>query len=570
MNQEAFLTNLPMIEHLLIPPDTKLVLCAASLTPDGVTVDLETTAAEAACPICHGTTSRVHSSYQRTLADVPLTQRPVTIRLHTRRFFCLTATCPRRTLSERLPRLVAPSARRTSRLSAEQRRLGLELSAEAGSRLAQRQGMPVSPDTLLRIARQEPPSHRPTPRVLGVDDFALRKGHVYGTILVDLERHQPVDLLPERTADAFAQWLLDHPGVEVISRDRGIEYVEGATRGAPNAVQVCDRFHLVQNMREVLQTVLEGQQAALQAAQTAPALTPTVEPAFPHHEHAPSAAPPDADPDPTRSLQQRLEHRSQRYDRSTKVRELHADNVGIREMARQMSISRQTVRLFLRAEVFPERGDRRAGRSKLDPFEDYLRARLEAGQTNGLALWRELRDDHGFCGSRSLVMAWIARHRHRIPPEARQRGAQRGRPPALTVPAPATPRRRSARQVAWLLLRPTDELKLEERGLVERLRESCPVVQKAATLALAFLRLVSQRELEMLDPWFQQARNSALPEIERFAAGLTRDGAAVRAALSLPYSNGQVEGQVNRLKLIKRMAYGRAKFDLLRQRVLMA
>lgn len=559
-----------MLEHLLIPPGAKLALYAASITPDGVTIELETTAAEATCPICHGSTSRVHSSYQRTLADLPLTQTPVTIQLHSRRFFCLTPACPRLTFSERLPGFVAPYARRTNRLSAEQRRLGLEIGAESGARLAQRQGMPVSPDTLLRFARREPPTLRPTPRVLGVDDFALRKGHVYGTILVDLERHTPVDLLPERSADAFAQWLLDHPGVEVISRDRGVEYVEGATRGAPNAVQVADRFHLVQNLREMLQTVLEGQQAALQAAQDSPAPEPTPEPASPHQEQVPIPSAPETEPAPTRHLQQSLERRSRRYGRYSEVRELHASGVGIREIAREMGISRQTVRRFLRAEMFPERGDRRAGKSKLDPFVDYLRARLEAGQTNGLALWRELRDEQGFRGSRSLVTAWIARHRHLTLPSARQQVSQRGRRPALTPPVPSTPRRRSARQVAWLLIRPRSELEAEDRVYVERLLEGCPVVQKATTLALAFLGLVRQREAEALEPWFQQARASAIPELERFAAGLERDGPAVRAALTLPYSNGQVEGQVNKLKLVKRMAYGRAKFDLLRQRVLMA
>lgn len=558
-----------MLEHLLIPPGAKLALCAASITPAGVTIEFETTAAEATCPICHGSTSQVHSSYQRTLADLPLTQTPVTIQLHTRRFFCLTQACPRLTFSERLPGFVAPYARRTNRLSAEQRRLGLEIGAEPGARLAQRQGMPVSPDTLLRFARREPPTPRPTPRVLGVDDFALRKGHVYGTILVDLERHTPVDLLPERSADALAQWLLDHPGVEVISRDRGVEYVEGATRGAPNAVQVADRFHLVQNLREMLQTVLEGQQAALQAAQASPAPEPTPEPAQPHQEQVPIPSAPETEPAPTRHLQQSLERRSRRYERYSEVRELHTTGVGIREIARQMGISRQTVRRFLRAEMFPERGDRRAEKSKLDPFVDYLRARLEAGQTNGLALWRELRDEHGFRGSRSLVTAWIARHRHLTPPEARQQVSQRGRRPVLTPPVPSTPRRRSARQVAWLLIRPRNELEAEDRVYAERLLEGCPVVQKATTLALAFLDLVRQREVEALEPWFQQARASAIPELERFAAGLERDGAAVRAALTLPYSNGQVEGQVNKLKLVKRMAYGRAKFDLLRQRVLM-
>jgi transposase len=556
-----------MLEHLLIPSGAKLALCAASITPDGVSIELETTAAEATCPICHGSTSRVHSYYQRTLADLPLTQTAVTIQLHTRRFFCVSASCPRLTFSERLPDLVRPYARRTRRLSAEQRRLGLEIGGEPGARLAQRQGMPVSPDTLLRLARRDPPTPQPTPRVLGVDDFALRKGHVYGTILVDLERHKAVDLLPERSADVLAQWLLDHPGVEVISRDRGVEYVEGASRGAPNAVQVSDRFHLVQNLREMLQAILEGQQAALQAAQVTPTPEPPAEPASSHEE---PVALPKRMPAPTRHLQQAMERRSRRHGRYIKVRELQAAGIGIREIARQTGISRQTVRRFLRAEVFPERGDPRTRKSKLDPFVAYLRARLEAGQTNGIALWRELREHHGFRGSRSLVTAWVARHRHLTPPETRQQGSRRGRPPAQTPPAAPTPRRRSARQVAWLLMQPTNKLEEEDRSYVERLLEVSPTVHKAYTLGLSFLHLVRRRDAEAFDPWLEQAQASAIPELERFAAGLERDGAAVRAALTLSYSNGQVEGQVNKLKLVKRMAYGRAKFDLLRQRVLMA
>jgi hypothetical protein len=235
-----------------------------------------------------------------------------------------------------------------------------------------------------------------------------------------------------------------------------------------------------------------------------------------------------------------------------------------------MGLSRQTVRTFLRADVFPERADRRCGVSKLDPFVAYLRARLEAGESNGSALWRELRDRHAFTGSQPLVRKWVTRHRHLIPPTSVKRAPRRGRPPATFPAAPPPPRRRSARQFAWLLMRPVAELEAEEQALVERVLVASPAVQTAYTLGLEFLRMVRQRDGESLDAWLQQAHASAIPEVQRFAVGLERDGAAVRAALTLPHNNGQVEGQVNRLKLIKRLAYGRAKFDLLRQRVLTA
>ncbi len=563
-----------MLEQLLIPDDAVLTLSHVNLNRDHITVTLRTTATEAICPSCQGKSDRVHSRYQRTVADLPLLHIPITLQLHARRFFCPSAHCPRLTFSEPVPSLLAPRARRTLRLGAEQRRLGLDLGGEPGARLACRQGMRVSPDTLLRLARSEPPQSRLPPRLLGVDDFALRKGHVYGTILVDLERHQVVDLLPDRSAASLSHWLMDHPGVEVISRDRSGEYAEGASRGAPEAVQVADRFHLVQNLRDVLQAVLERHQAVLQTAQVpaAPAV-PTPEPAAagaPEGTQEPVPEPPVSAAKPTLTRYQQLgtQRRERRQVRYERVRDLQAQGQGIREIARRMGLSRQTVRTFLRADVFPERADRRCGVSKLDPFVAYLRARLEAGETNGSALWRELRDHHAFTGSQPLVRKWVARHRHLIPSTLVKSAPRQARPAATPPAAPAPPRRRSARQFAWLLIRPVAELEAEEQALVERVLVASPAVQMAYTLGLAFLRMVRQRDVEGFDVWLQQAHNSAIPEVQRFAVGLERDGAAVRAALTLPHSNGQVEGQVNRLKLIKRLAYGRAKFDLLRQRVL--
>ena len=558
-----------MFENLFVPIGTLLQMTAASVTTEQVQVDLAAMAPAMPCPRCGTLASRIHSRYQRTLADLPMIQRPVTLTLHVRRFFCDQMTCSQRTFCERLPDLVAAGARRTTRLRTEQRRLGLDVGGEAGARLAQRQGMPVSPAILLRLARHDPLPVAPTPRVLGVDDFSLRKGQVFGTILVDLERRQPIDLLPDRTSDSLATWLKQHPGVAIISRDRATEYADGATRGAPAAIQVADRFHLLQNLREALQRVLEQQVAAIEAAHA-----PLAEPIVPAAAEQPALTEPltvtaSADPLVRRSRRERLQaaSRARRHDRYTQVRTLHDQGVSIHAIARQLELSRQTVRRFLRADQFPAQGQRRTPRSKLGPFVPYLRDQLATGNDNAAALWRALRDQHGYIGGRSQVTQWIANHRQLCPPGAGT--VRRGRPPA-TQPPPPTPRRRSARQVSWLFIRSFDHLDADEQQVVERLTQAVPALQTAYTLGTSFVTMVKTRDDAVYDGWISAAMQSGIGELQSFAVGLARDGAAVRAALRLPWSNGQVEGQVNRLKLIKRMAYGRAKFDLLRQRVLAA
>jgi transposase len=564
-----------MFENLFVPVGTLLSMTAVTITAEQVTADLAATAPAMPCPRCQIQAFRIHSHYQRTMADLPILQRSVRLVLYVRRFFCDNPTCQQHTFCERLPQLVAAGARRTTRLRTEQRRLALDVGGEAGARLAQRQGMPVSPATLLRLARRDPPPAAPTPRVLGVDDFSLRKGQVFGTILVDLERHQPIDLLPDRSSDTLAAWLQSHPGIEVISRDRSTEYADGATRGAPTAVQVADRFHLLQNLREALQRVLEQHLAVIQTTQMPVVETPALPEADPSDSSAPLtdevlavAALPEAPR--TRQEQLQVARRARRQERYTTVRELHAQGVSIHAIARQMGISRQTVRRLVRADQFPEHGVRRPRRRKLDPFVPVLREQLAAGNDNGAALWRLLRDQHGYSGSRSQVTPWVADHRHLCPPSSDTLQSRRGRPPATQAPAVPTPRRRSARQISWLLIRPLKDLEAEEQQLLERLTQACSDIEVAYTLGQSFITMVKAHDHAAYDDWIREASQSGVDELQSFAAGLERDNAAVRAALQLPYSNGQVEGQVNRLKLIKRMAYGRAKFDLLRQRVLAA
>jgi transposase len=252
-----------MLATIVLADPVGLHLDNVTMADEMVILTVTSIQGEAFCPVCGQPSWRIHSSYARQPGDLALAGERVRLHLNVRRFFCANLACQRKTFAERLPGVLKPFARRTNRLTDKLRTLGQALGGEAGSRLAADLAMPVSPDTLLRLIRQSDLPSAATPTVLGVDDFALRKGRTYGTILVDLEQHQVVDLLPDRSADSLAEWLLKHPGVKIISRDRGGSYAEGARRGAPDAEQVADRFHLLKNLREALEPLLSREHAHL-------------------------------------------------------------------------------------------------------------------------------------------------------------------------------------------------------------------------------------------------------------------------------------------------------------------
>ena len=255
-----------MLLEALLPKACELVVDAACVNDRTIIIEMHSTRLECACPKCGGPSPRVHSRYVRQPADLPACGYRVRLMLTVRRFFCDDAPCPRRAVTERLPPFLAPYARRTHRLARQQLHVAFVAGGEGGSRLLALLAMPASPATLLRMIRHAPEVTESTPQVLGIDDWAKRKGHTYGTILVDLEGRRVVDLLPEATAEAVETWLKEHPGVEIVSRDRGPEFIKGIQDGAPDAIPVADRWHLLKNMGDTVQRWLAGKRACLRAA----------------------------------------------------------------------------------------------------------------------------------------------------------------------------------------------------------------------------------------------------------------------------------------------------------------
>ncbi|MFI0968449.1 ISL3 family transposase [Streptomyces sp. NPDC021080] len=512
---------------------------------DAIRVEARCTPVGAACPDCAQWTKQVHSSYLRFPADLPTAGRRAQLALRVRRFFCTVPACSRRTFVEQVPGLTRRHGRVTERLRQAMSEIGLALAGRAGARLARVMGIATSRTTLLRRVMDLPDPTATQPRAVGVDDFALRRGHVYGTVVIDAETHQVLDLLPERDAATLAPWLAAHPAIEVICRDRASAYAEAADIAAPQALQVADRFHLWQNIAAAVEKTVADHRSCLRDL---PPPSPEPEPAWETPAEAAPGQEAETD-DPTGRFAERARAHH------ALVHDLLAQGMGLRRIARHLGWGRHTVQRYARAARWQDmvKGRKRQLPSKLDPFKPYLADRWAEtdGNVTILDLHREI-SARGFRGHYTLVHSWIRRE---LP---RQKGI---------TPAPPPP---SIRQVTgWLTRHPatlTEEEKLHRKAVLGR----CPELASAAELTSSFAEMLTTLSGTRLPEWINEATDAELPGISSFATGLNNDLAAVTAGLTTDWNSGPVEGAVNRIKMLKRQMFGRAGFRLLRKRVLLA
>jgi transposase len=394
----------------LLPPTCALGLSEVTVEQASVRLRLTATAPTAACPCYAVASSSIHSRYQRHLTDLPWGTRAVSLQLTVRKFLCRNPTCARRIFTERLPDLVAAYGRHTHRLATALQAIGLALGGNTGARLAARLRLPTSPSTLLRLVRGAPIPPMPALQAVGVDEWAWRRGHRDGTILVDLMTHRVVDLLPDRSAATLAAWLAQQPTITVVSRDRSDLYADGIRRGAPQAVQVVDRFHLVRNLREAIEAFLVTKRPMLQAAavRMVQALTSSVAPVpvTPLYSGKRQCS-------HTRQQQQEAEQQRRHAPWVTIYEAIHAlaaQGTGITTIARQLGISRPTVYAYLRRGTPPTpRSPQRSGQV-LRPYMPYLIRRWREGITDRRQLWREIRAQ-GYVQSARTVCRFITRLR---------------------------------------------------------------------------------------------------------------------------------------------------------------
>ncbi len=535
---------------------------------DGATLHLAVvgTQRRVPCPLCQRHSKRPHSRYERTLADLPCGGARVVVHLRVRRFVCRVPWCRRKIFAERLPDLVAPFARRTARLAAHLLRAAFDLGGEPGAAHLVTEGIQTSARTLLRLVRAAPlPSVGPV-RVVGLDDWARRRGRTYATILVNLETHTIIDLLPDREVATVAAWLAGHPEIEVVSRDRAGAYAEAIRQGAPQATQVADRWHILKNLGDAVERALARRHQALRAAaeavlrdeqaRRAPLLVRGLDGTPPD---PPPAAAPSAPLE--RAAGERAACRARRQARYEEVHALLHAGLSLAEIARRLHLARKTVRPLARAPECPTPAPRP---HLLAPFEPYLRHRWAQGCRNARALFDEVQA-RGYRGSYAHLRHALTGWRDAPARQGRAAWVPTPPPPALPPLRPVSPR-----QARWLVLRPTEDLDANERAFLAHLLAAHPDIRTLQELAQAFCALVRGRDADALEPWLQAAEASGCTDLRGFAAGVRRDRTAVDAGLTLEWSQGQTEGKVNKVKTTKRAMYGRATFDLLRRRVLHA
>lgn len=501
-----------------------LIVDGVAIESDLVVVRVRSPVAACRCPDCGAISRRVQSRYWRRAKDLPLGGRRVELQVLVRRFRCDGVLCGRQIFAERFETgVLAARARRTERLDHIVQHLGLALGGRPGASLATRMMLPVSNDTLLRVVRRRAKTPSEPLRVIGIDDFAWRRNHRYGTIVCDLERRRPVVLLPDREPATSEAWLRHQPVVHTVARDRGGGYGEAVARALPEAMQVADRWHLMENASRAFLDAVRKSMRQIRRTIGATVVNPALL---------------------TAAEKLQYEGYLRREETNAAVLALWQDGVPIKQIVRRTGHHRMTVRRIVRG----ERGDVfRPRQSSLEAHLPWLDAQWDTGARNASALWRALRMS-GFQGSVRVVLEWATRRRR-----------------AERTDASSLARVPSARTIARLMTIGRDNLTKAETVAIAAIESGVPTLVEAREIVADFHAMIRTKRAELLSSWIERASSSLIASL---ANGVRRDEAAVRAAIISAWSNGQTEGQITRLKLVKRQMYGRGKIDLLQARLI--
>lgn len=536
---------MPTTPLLQLPDGLEII--SISTTEQELQIRVNSNRASSCCPRCSTPSSAVHSYYRRKPLELPCAGRAVRLILTVKKFFCRVETCPQKVFTERFPEFLLPSSRLTSRLRTVVQAITGAFNAQGGARLGTQLGLHLSRTTFLNSLHRAPIPPVGQVEHVGIDDFAWKRGKRYGTVMVNLDTHKIIDILPDREAASVQRWLEGHPEVALVSRDRAEAYADAATWGAPLAQQVADRWHLCKNLGEAIEKFL------IRA-----------------HIQLPQASADDAGPQTEATLQQPLTSFSatpakqgqtqarllRKWKLYQRVQELHAEGMSLRKIGEAMGLARNTVRKYFRQPPDPPLPTPRPLRaSLLDPYEDYLLERWSQGCHNAAQLFREIQEK-GFRGANTLVRAYLG-HLRKSTAEGQTPRSRKQRTEAI-----------SPRELRWLLTRKREKLDQEDQARLDQLLTVSTDVQTVHTLVQSFLEMMRERKGKQLRTWMEQATRCGIAEMKSFVAGIERDYDAVQAGLLLPWSQGPVEGAVNKIKMHKRLMYGRARFKLLRQKLL--
>lgn len=492
------------------------------------------------CPNCCSTSKKVHSYYTRRLNDLPVFGKPSRIYLRSRKFYCYTDECSLKVFAERFDSHFEPYKRRTFRLEAKVMQLGLSVGGKAAERISNILSIPVSDSTILRIIAKAALPKSEAATAVGVDDWAYKKRDKYGSILVNLHTGKVLDLLPDREEGSLRKWLREHPGIKVMTRDRYSNFQKAITAEAPQALQVTDRWHLLKNLGEAVQKLMVKQYSTINTTMADLQQQDKIKESVSVHPLLKVDASHDV-------LDDKI-----RIKRFNQLKQLQGKGYSIRAMARHLGMHRQTVKKYLDMESLPRKSIGTG--NVVEQYFLYIKKRM--GEEPGLllkTLWCELKEQ-GYPGAYSTLADALKYYNIRIRKKAVLTRKLPTRAGALFKPSTA----------AILFISGTDKLGFAQRKSIEGICKASETLKEAWRLSQSFRRMmVDKSGTSNLKQWIDQSIKSGISEMASFAKGLLTDYRAIENALSLNWSNGPVEGNVNRLKMIKRQMYGRAGFNYL-------